>query len=470
MTDSFPLQLNIIPDQLDIEVAPCTLGTQRGTMRCWSYITKGLRNWSHRELALLVCRSNSDTEDTDRAIPQEPLQLLTRVQRFAAKGHRVFHGDSTQLTGALFGFAAIVWLEAISLEGIQLPSGALFGVGIYPNEHRALALFGASRLAAQLGEQARFYPYPPWIQPGRQALDLERSVSESLLGRVPRVRWPGATILRYENKLVLSLDQSTTPLIQQHLREIPSDSVMALLTRVPTGANACLVWNAGQEQPRAITPPQSRGEMLAGCFVMFVAGQPQNGIQLVEDGFVLLLTDENWSRLRQGFEQNKDCFWEVEDTELKVQWFRSRIDYPLGNPLPEAWKDFPTKPSPQAPVALWEIRLHHSQEEIDKRVPPASLTAFVRRIGDSLAKTLMAWPKQTGTEILLDIKLSAQEPASYHFAARPRNTDEKLLERCNATFAQQMPHAPDVTDAVSFQLFFVLWSGTCPDSPVVRIL
>jgi hypothetical protein len=79
-----------------------------------------------------------------------------------------------------------------------------------------------------------------------------------------------------------------------------------LLTDIDPSANGCLVWEPGQHQPEAITPPGSDGSRLCGCFAMFVPGQAENDVQVFEDGIALMLTDDAWAEIRQALVQRSE--------------------------------------------------------------------------------------------------------------------------------------------------------------------
>jgi hypothetical protein len=72
------------------------------------------------------------------------------------------------------------------------------------------------------------------------------------------------------------------------------------LTALDASADGCLVWEPGQKEPLAITPPDSKGQRLCGCFVLFAPEQETSGGQMVEDGFVITFPAGQWSSVRQA--------------------------------------------------------------------------------------------------------------------------------------------------------------------------
>jgi hypothetical protein len=54
--------------------------------------------------------------------------------------------------------------------------------------------------------------------------------------------------------------------------------------------------------PLAISPPGSKGLRKTGAFLMFVAGQKETDIRMVEDSYSILVTTADWQRIREAFE------------------------------------------------------------------------------------------------------------------------------------------------------------------------
>jgi hypothetical protein len=86
----------------------------------------------------------------------------------------------------------------------------------------------------------------------------------------------------------------------ESIREVVHDQPAAVLTEVDPEANGCLTWRPGQQQPEAITPPESDGSALCGCFHRFVPEQDADAGQVFEDGFLLMLTADSWHSLREA--------------------------------------------------------------------------------------------------------------------------------------------------------------------------
>jgi hypothetical protein len=90
------------------------------------------------------------------------------------------------------------------------------------------------------------------------------------------------------------------PKVQALLQQAPATEPIALLTDLAPHANACLVWEPGQSEPTAISPPDSDGARVSACFLLIVPEQGDDHVKLVEDGVALLLTSSIWASVRQA--------------------------------------------------------------------------------------------------------------------------------------------------------------------------
>jgi hypothetical protein len=233
-------------------------------------------------------------------VPTDPLRFAAQLQYLAGQGRVVDAGGISQLGGAGFlGRPGITYARAEPMAGVELPAGALAAVLITAEEIAVYQTFGQSRLLALLGQAFRYYPFPPWADLQRASVTSMAANDGSLLGQVPRAAVTGAARIEGE-RLAVRLHPSSAALLQQMLNGIGAGSVFALTLGIDPEADGCLVWQAGQEGPSAITPPSSRGARLAVGFLAVLPDQPADGGQLFEDGVAMFLTSGSSQALREA--------------------------------------------------------------------------------------------------------------------------------------------------------------------------
>jgi hypothetical protein len=157
-----------------------------------------------------------------------------------------------------------------------------------------------ARVLARLGAGYRFYPYPEWVDRRRASVVSKKWTDESIVSQMPVLHLPGAFVRFEGNRIVLRLLPGAGKRLGESIREVAQDQPAAVLTEVDPEANGCLTWRPGQQQPEAITPPESDGSALCGCFIGFVPEQDADAGQVFEDGFLLMLTADSWHSLREA--------------------------------------------------------------------------------------------------------------------------------------------------------------------------
>src|ERR1700716_1030251 len=143
---------------------------------------------------------------------------------------------------------------------------------------------------------------PPWSDRNRNSVVNPAFWRESVLTKLP-LPWlrPAGTRVRKENgRLRLSLPFHRVSSINSFLSKFEPIYPVVLMGEPDPDADALLVWEPGQQQPRAITCEGSAGDSVGGCFVIFGAHGRTNSIQLAEDGFCVWLTPDSWVDLRRA--------------------------------------------------------------------------------------------------------------------------------------------------------------------------
>ncbi len=121
-----------------------------------------------------------------------------------------------------------------------------------------------------------------------------------MLAKVVRARAAGIYACQASERINVAITRHVQEEWCRQLRELPANLPVALLTDLDPGADGCLVWEPGQTEPAAITPPGSRGSRLGRCFVLFVPEQTVDGGGLLEDGFAMSLTAPSWEAVRSA--------------------------------------------------------------------------------------------------------------------------------------------------------------------------
>jgi len=215
-------------------------------------------------------------------------------------------------------------MPAHAIATVSMAPDTIMAISVTDDELLAVQAFGILRVMARLGQQARYYPCPPWLDPSRPGIVFAQTRQDSLLARLPCVYSPQVRILRRHDQLMLRVAPASRSHLAEQLNQFAENIPIALLTDLDAEADGCLVWEPGQTEPNAITPPESQGAQIGGCFVACVPEQETTGGRLVEDGFVVFFTAGEWHAVRQALHDGQPI--QVAGTDgqlpLRVEWDR----------------------------------------------------------------------------------------------------------------------------------------------------
>jgi hypothetical protein len=293
--DSFPISLEIIPNELSVLVAehqiPITMGNN--SVSALSYLSKGLINVGQQELFFVLKTNQIDIHK----IPEDPLFFFAQVHQFAKQGQVVKEGDMTQFGEKdMWGWKGIVYAKPPLHLQKELPKNCLSMILLSLEEVQSVQDFGALRILSMLGKQARYYPFPYWTDHHRANLRIQE-LKDSLLLRVNRINLPEARATMLHNKHIY-LKIPKTLVLPFAAEDFPSSIPVGILLSLAPEADACLTWSFEPNTPEAITLPDSKGAVVSACMLVLIGAQEKNSSRILEDGFALFLTNKEW-----------ECFW-----------------------------------------------------------------------------------------------------------------------------------------------------------------
>jgi hypothetical protein len=343
-----PTWFELIPGKLAVRLYRHDIETFNGIVPCWSYVSDGL--WAHgqKEMIFTLRRSQPDELATlpDTSTPFFPdvhqyiVAFFQEVYRFAQQGQLVYEGDCSWFgSPGFFGnseWAAFVYIHPQQMAGIEVSFPLLAAILLTAEEFEVYRNFGVTRIMSHLGRAYVYYPCPSWSERSRSSVVSMEAMQESILRRMPLLSVRGGGVRAYQEARPNSIQKSPEPgrylqqqivqwssntthitlqvspqaseELRRQLAQYPPDAVVAVLTELDPTANACLVWRSGQPNAFAITPPNSDGSRLGGCFIAFVPQQASDKGQILEDGFIILLTDASWMAIREAIASGHPIF------------------------------------------------------------------------------------------------------------------------------------------------------------------
>jgi hypothetical protein len=256
---------------------------------CWTYISRGLATLGQKEIAFTIRRPSADQL---MEYPPEPLQWFQILYGLAKDGR--FANDlysRTSFKGSQFfgrsDISMVLYTPPQILGNLPpsvLPQTYLQAIVLTEPEAEVAAKYGILRTLSHLGRVARYFPYPPWIDPKRETVITPADVSTSVLESYPAITVCGVHAVLEGIVLYLFVRPHAVQPLQEALRQIPPDFPFTLHSDLFSEADSCFVWKNGQERPNVICTNTTDRTSL--CFLVICPGQSEIGLKLVEDGYV----------------------------------------------------------------------------------------------------------------------------------------------------------------------------------------
>ncbi|HWA74351.1 MAG TPA: hypothetical protein VG937_18530 [Polyangiaceae bacterium] len=291
------IEATLIPGGLTAVVYDHDLPVAGHLLPCWTIITGGFAALGQQEIALTVLKVR---EARDK-VPPGVFGYLRSLFPLAEQGDFVRDGSvsSWRAPGPLNlgGFVGVAFFDPEPLPGILLPSGALAGVFLKEGEVEMALRCGVQRVLFALGRQARYFPFPHWSDPGREAVYQLGDAGRSVLYELDRVAMPGATatVSQQGNDCVLTVPADAAQLLADTLEQ---RGALAVQPGRDLALSAALVWNPAQAEPQAsAVAGKSAAELSATFVTLFVRYDPVDRVTFLEDGYGAVLTRDTATRL-----------------------------------------------------------------------------------------------------------------------------------------------------------------------------
>ena len=458
-------QFDLIPGKLNAQVYLHSITAADGPVPCWTYVTDGL--WAHGQKELIFSLRRDEGEQPED-IPRGPLKLFTQVYRFAEGGQLVDVGGLTQFGGNGFlGRHGIAYIRPQQFAGIEIAAPSLAAVLLTEEELETVKAFGITRVMARLGKLYSYFPCPPWSDRLRPGLQLARTNQESILARTARGKISGMTVCLERGQVVLRLVREAGDELEELLDKTPSNVALALLADLDSRADACLAWEPGQTQPFAITAPSGGGSRVGGCFLFIAPGQPENGGNVFEDGFVMMLTDESWAAFRRALQAREALSIPASKDahSFSLQWTEQDYVNPINGSVhrsEEGWQKYePTggaRARSDGPVEAKRAVLLTSEPELAARVDCEALGLYLRTVEDAAQEYFAGLSPAAGQDLLLQFELRPGDGVALEIGTRPgiaQDIIQGLHERLVAQPRPPVNHGP-----IQFQSIFTVWGGS----------
>lgn len=415
--NEFPRWVEVIRGKLKVRIFLHDIKYEKEKIPCWSYLTDGLAAHKQKEI-LFTLRREKGQKPND--YPREFLELFATVFQYAEKGELVDQGGVT-----LFGepgflghknVRGIGYVEPQGFPGVETSGVPLLAAILLKEDEAKIASdLGLTRITALLGKKYRYYPCPTWSDLKREPVASQGAMDKTLLRQITRVSIR-ASYYEEQDHIFLSVSPSSRSRLQEFLGQRPFNEPLALYTQPDSRANACLVWHLSQYPPMAIAPPGSDGSRKTGAFLAFVPEQEKNEIRMLEDGFSVFLTNNDWQKIREALLSGKDVFVPpvaANAASISLEWKKAVAYTSLVTGetfVAEGWATYKPETTlpPKELVAVSSSRtvLLTNQPDLAARTTAEDLAAYVNAIEKVVDGFFTPLDRKTSRELTIHLALT----------------------------------------------------------------
>lgn len=318
---TFPQRLELIEGKLYLhlflhELPKHNAPTKTVGLAC---LTEGL--YANGQKEILFVHVNKKREYVE--VPNDIVIFAKQLFQLSSNNQIVDEGGHSQFgTKGLMGWKGVVYTTAPKHLKERYKSPTLSMILLTEEEAVAVPQVGALRVLSMLGNMYRYFPNPYWSDVDRAPLPIAQMLKQSFLTKVgARIQTPDITVTLANKQVTLQLRRN----LKLNLPEegIPSEYPVAILPALRSDTNACLTFafDEAENGSAAISPSGSDGSVMGGCTLLLLGQQEQFATQTAEDGFIIMLKDEQWSEFWDAFSQKEELnFTNGYSNDFCVQW------------------------------------------------------------------------------------------------------------------------------------------------------
>jgi hypothetical protein len=487
----FPCRRDLIPRQLAVHIYLIEDGELPGPGPCWAYVSEGLRRHGQQEVAFILrCRPGERQAD----FPDAPLPYFQSLYRQAEQGQRVAAGDYHKFKG-FFGQndpVGMAYIPREVLPGVDLPEDVLIAILLTGPEVAVVEQIGSYRVLTLLGQANWYFPCPPWSDRDRASVLSVRELESSVLSQTPVLYVKRVNVLMRSPQqsatplpprqvaelprcsehqhLYLHVDRAALPALQDLLARLPDQSPFALMTEPHPRGNARLVWKPGQDHIRAIRPSHSDSTQMTGGFVLFSLSPGEEGGDICEDGFLVLLSPTAWVKLRGGLLSGQSVAVAAngDRAPLTLAWNEAAYANPVDGQVVVAsggWECYHPpagcRDTKEEGPVVWKgfIHLNLDREYRERLRNLDDMVRFMDVVDKTVREHFTAGSAAAGEDLVLECRVFPPGRAEFRLALRPCQLDGKRVDSLHEILADLETFSVR-GGPVGFQMIFALWGGS----------
>ncbi|WP_372369300.1 hypothetical protein [Candidatus Uabimicrobium sp. HlEnr_7] len=282
----------------------------------WEFSTQGLAKYNHREIDFILRMEITETSDN---VPSEIIDMIKWLYKSIANEEQVIARNIS-----VFPTKGFLGREDWMGLTYSTHKDNLCAILLTENEYNNALLYGSQRILNRLGELYRHYPTIDWND--RDRTEVAYKDEEPMMRSTVRFLDGTTTALFKDDKeLYLKFTTSMPTKGLPELLEIESSEpkTFSINTHTVPEADYALMWYPGQEGLFGIAAHGAEKKKVTGCFVVFIpyAKEGEEGIGLLEDGFVIFTSTNNYIKIISAMAKQQNYEWQDDKgKKLFIEW------------------------------------------------------------------------------------------------------------------------------------------------------
>jgi hypothetical protein len=207
----------------------------------------------------------------------------------------------------------------------------------------------------------------------------------------------------------------------------------------------------------------------------FVPDHSENSGKLIEDGFVMLLTNASWEAVRRALATGEAVMIPAtgEGMSFQLEWILTSYDNPIDGSsyrTEAGWEtyvpDGPTISQDQRNGGFIDVKhivLLTSQPALRVRVGVKPLTDYIQGIEEIVRNHFALLAPADGQDLMAQFEVWPGGKVDVRLASRPGIASEVLDELHTSLLALPTPTVNQ--DSIKFQVVFAIWGGWAGAAP-----
>ena len=285
-----------------------------------TFLSKGLYAKGQKELSLTLLNNNNDF----KTVLEKVSYFFKLIYQYTINGTIVIEGETTEFgKNDFLGWKGILYAELCVEFKDYIIAPTLLMILVTEKELKSIKTHGSMRILSMLGKENTFFPYPFWSDLSRKELPIEKMKQKSFLSKIQAsMTLNRSSVTLKENNIYFQISKYQN--LNLPKEGMPLNITIAIFPTLNLHSEGCFTFTFDniENGPVAITAPNKKGNTIGGCFIIILPNQEEYSARIVEDGFCIMVTDNQWIAIWDTIQNKKNLV--IDDKKslpFHINWY-----------------------------------------------------------------------------------------------------------------------------------------------------